>query len=56
MKKIKIKKVEKRTSFLQITAELDGEIYEGVLIIKGKEKDEKRNKDLVNSERQNSEI
>jgi len=49
MKKIKIKKVEKRTSFLQVTAELDGEIYEGVLIIKGKKEDEKRTQDLDSS-------
>ena len=42
MKKLKIIKMEKRISFLQVTAELDGEIYEGVLIIKGKIKNDKK--------------
>jgi hypothetical protein len=32
---IKIKKVNKRSNFLQVTVELDGEDYEGILITKG---------------------
>jgi hypothetical protein len=44
---IKIKKVNKASNFLQVTAELDGEIYEGVLMSKGGEKDEKRTQSLA---------
>ena len=47
---IKIKKVNKASNFLQVTAELDGEIYEGVLMSKGGvKKDEKRTQNLDNS-------
>ena len=46
---IHIKKVKKATNFLQVTAELDGQIYEGVLINKGEIKDEKRTQDMVSS-------
>jgi hypothetical protein len=41
--RIQIKKVNKASNFLQVTAELDGKIYEGVLMSKGEvKKDEER--------------
>jgi len=40
MKQLKIKKLDKRSNFLQVTVELDGEIYQGVLL-KGEKKEEK---------------
>lgn len=32
---IKIIKIEKRSNFIGLTAELEGQVYEGVLISKG---------------------
>jgi len=46
---LKIKKIEKATNFIRVVAELDGQIYEGVLIGKGGIKDEERTQDMVNS-------
>lgn len=48
MKQLKIKKVDKRSNFLQVVAELDRETYEGILMSKGKKdmKNEKGTQDL----------
>lgn len=42
---IKIKFVEKKSNFLVVTAELDGEIYDGVLIMNGKSNVEEKKED-----------
>ena len=42
---IKILKVDKRSSFLAVAAELDGEFYEGVLIKGGFKNEEKKDEE-----------
>lgn len=49
MKQLKITKLDKRTNFIQVIAELDGETYEGVLMSKGNTKNEKGTQDLDSS-------
>jgi hypothetical protein len=44
---IHIKKIERASNFIHLVAELDGEIYQGVLLKGGKE--EKRTQDMVSS-------
>lgn len=46
---IKVIHIDRRTNFIQVTAELDGQLYEGILIGKGGVTNEKRTQDMVSS-------